>query len=62
MRHTSDAAQADAASAPAGDNSLLWGVLGAAVALVLGGLVLLLGTRVARRGAAGEPARVRAEE
>lgn len=61
VRHPSAAAEADAATAPAADNSLLWGALGAAVALALGGLVLLVGTRVARRGPAEQPARVRGD-
>lgn len=50
-------------AAPAADqagNALLWAVLGAAAALVLAGLVLLVGTRLARRSRAseGEPVHV----
>lgn len=59
VRHSPGAAEADAAGAPAADNSLLWGVIGAAVALSLAGVVLLVGTRVARRGPAEQPARAR---
>lgn len=35
----------------AGESKALWGLVGAGIALAIGGLVLLVGTRVARRGA-----------
>jgi hypothetical protein len=58
VRHAPEVS-AGAEGAPAADGSWLWGVLGAAVALVVAGLVLLLGTRAARGGRAGQPAKAR---
>ncbi len=51
-------------SAPApGPSRILWSLVGAGVALALGGVVLVAGTRMARRGApAAERATVRAPE
>lgn len=58
VRHSSEAASA-AEGTPTADGSWLWAALGAAAALVVAGLVLLLGTRMGRRSPAGRPAKVR---
>lgn len=49
-------AAGDGAVADASDDRVMWGVLGAGAALAVGGLVLLLGTRFARRRPEGTPA------
>lgn len=58
VRHAPAAAAV--ATTGGGESSVLWSVLGAGAALALGGLVLLIGSRRARRAAPqAEPARVR---